>query len=43
VATEASEVSFGLGYEVIEGLDLSAGAVWHEILGVWPGVGVRWQ
>ncbi|MFT5989248.1 MAG: hypothetical protein ACJATN_001031 [Neolewinella sp.] len=43
VATEASEVSFGLGYEVIEGLDLSAGAVWHEMLGVWPGVGVRWQ
>ncbi len=43
VATEASEVSFGLGYEVIDGLDLSAGAVWHEVLGVWPGVGVRWR
>lgn len=43
VATEASELSFGLGYEVIEGLDLSAGAVYHEVLGVWPGVGVRWR
>ncbi|TXF90461.1 hypothetical protein FUA23_06650 [Neolewinella aurantiaca] len=43
VATEASEVSFGLGYEVADRLDISAGAVWHEILGVWPGVGVRWR
>lgn len=43
VATEASEISFGLGYEVIGGLDVSAGAVWHEVLGVWPGVGVRWR
>ncbi|MEM9930708.1 MAG: hypothetical protein AAF840_12860 [Bacteroidota bacterium] len=43
LATEASELSFGLGYEVIEGLDLSAGAVYHEVLGVWPAVGVRWR
>lgn len=43
LATEASELSFGLGYEVIDGLDLSAGAVWHEVLGVWPGVGLRWR
>ena len=32
-----------LGYEVIEGLDLSAGAVYHEVLGVWPAVGARWR
>lgn len=43
VATEASEVSFGLGYKVLEKLDLSAGAVWHEVLGVWPTVGVAWR
>lgn len=43
VATESSELSFGLGYQVIEGLDISAGAVWHEVLGVWPGIGVRYQ
>lgn len=43
VATQASEVSFGLGYEVLEGLDISAGAVWHEVLGVWPGIGLRWR
>ncbi len=43
IATQASELSFGLGYEIIEGLDLSAGAVWHEVLGVWPGIGVRWR
>jgi len=43
VATESPELSFGIGYEFIDGLDLSAGAVWHEVLGVWPGVGVRWR
>jgi len=43
VATEASEISFGLGYEFIDGLDLSAGAVYHEVLGVTPTVGVRWR
>lgn len=43
VATESSEISFGLGYRVIDGLELSAGAIWHEVLGVWPGVGVRWR
>jgi hypothetical protein len=43
VATEVAELSFGLGYEVIERLDISAGAVWHEILGLWPSVGVRWR
>jgi len=43
VATELAELSFGLGYEVLEGLDISAGAVWHEVLGVWPGVGIRWR
>lgn len=43
VATESSELSFGLGYEVIKGLDISAGAVWHEVLGVWPGIGLRFQ
>lgn len=43
VATAATELSFGLGYRVLEKLDLSAGAVWHEVLGVWPAVGVRWK
>ncbi|MEM9258368.1 MAG: hypothetical protein AAGA62_01910 [Bacteroidota bacterium] len=43
VATEMAELSFGLGYEILEGLDLSAGAVWHEVLGVWPGVGLSWR
>ncbi|SEQ63420.1 hypothetical protein SAMN05444359_1137 [Neolewinella agarilytica] len=43
VATENTELSFGLGYEVIDRLELSAGAVWHEVLGVWPGVGLRWR
>ena len=43
VATEATELSFGLGYQIIEKLDISAGAVWHEVLGVWPAVGVRWK
>lgn len=43
VATEATELSFGLGYKVLEKLDLSAGAVWHEVLGVWPTVGVSWR
>ncbi|MTB51011.1 hypothetical protein [Lewinella sp. W8] len=43
VATEVAELSFGLGYEVIERLDISAGAVWHEVLGLWPSVGVRWR
>lgn len=43
VATEASEMSFGLGYRVIEKLELCAGANWHEVLGIWPGVGVRWK
>lgn len=43
VATEMAELSFGLGYEIIEGVDLSAGAVWHEVLGVWPGVGLSWR
>ncbi|MEM9528887.1 MAG: hypothetical protein AAGA31_19910 [Bacteroidota bacterium] len=43
VTTEMAELSFGLGYELIEGLDLSAGAVWHEVLGVWPGVGITWR
>ncbi|MEM6770169.1 MAG: hypothetical protein AAF597_06260 [Bacteroidota bacterium] len=43
VATEATELSFGLGYQILERLDVSAGAVWHEILGTWPVVGVRWR
>ena len=43
VATEASELSFGLGYRVLDTVELTAGAVWHESLGVWPGVGVRWR
>jgi len=43
VASEASEISFGLGYQLIDRLELSAGANWHEVLGVWPGVGVRWK
>jgi len=43
VATEASEFSFGLGYLVADRLDVSAGAIWHEVLGVWPGVGIRWK
>lgn len=43
VATESTELSFGIGYQVIDNLDISAGAVWHEILGVWPAVGVRWK
>lgn len=43
VATETAELSFGLGYEIIDRLDLSAGAVWHEVLGLWPSVGVRWR
>lgn len=43
VASEATELSFGLGYRVFEKLDISAGAVWHEILGVWPTIGVRWK
>lgn len=43
VASENAEMSFGLGYEVIDGLELSAGAVWHEILGIYPGVGMRYR
>ncbi|MEL7159715.1 MAG: hypothetical protein AAFN92_03075, partial [Bacteroidota bacterium] len=43
LATELAELSFGLGYEILEGLDLSAGAVWHEVLGVWPAAGVSYR
>lgn len=43
VATQAAELSFGLGYQILEQLDLSAGAVWHEVLGVFPTVGVRYR
>lgn len=43
VATESTELSFGIGYEVIDKLDISAGAVWHEVLGVWPAIGVRYR
>lgn len=43
VTTSATELSFGLGYRVLEKLGLGAGAVWHEVLGVWPAVGVHWK
>ncbi len=43
VATESTELSFGVGYQIVERLDVSAGAIWHEVLGVWPSFGVRWK
>lgn len=43
IATSATELSFGLGYQIFEGFDLSAGATWHEVLGVWPTVGIRYR
>lgn len=42
VVTAASELSFGLGYEVLENLEISAGASYHEILGLSPAFGLRY-
>ena len=42
VVTEVTELSFGLGYRVWDRVEFTAGARWHEVLGVWPGVGVRY-
>ncbi|OAV45680.1 hypothetical protein [Lewinella sp. 4G2] len=41
-ATSASELSFGLGYRVLDKLEVSAGATYHEVLGLSPGFGIRW-
>ena len=43
LATEAAELSFGLGYRVAQRLGLTAGAVYHEVLGLSPVVGVSWR
>ena len=43
VVTAASELSFGLGYVVFPGVEITAGAGWHETLGFSPGFGLRWQ
>lgn len=43
VATSPTELSFGIGYQIIDRLDLSAGAVWHEVLGAFPTFGVRYR
>ncbi|NJC25003.1 PorV/PorQ family protein [Neolewinella antarctica] len=42
VATEASELSFGVGYVVGPGIELNIGSVYHEVLGLRPGFGMRW-
>ena len=43
VVTRGSELTFGLGYEVLPGLEISGGAGWHEVLGLSPGFGLRWR
>lgn len=43
IASEASEISFGLGYRVGETLALDATAVYHETLGVFPAFGLRYR
>ena len=43
VATEASEVSLGLGYRLFGNFDVRAGAAYHETLGLTPVVGVQWR
>ncbi len=42
VATKAAELSFGIGYEITEGVEVSAAAAYHEILGISPVVGIRY-
>lgn len=42
VVTGATEMSFGLGYLIKDRFRVNAGAVWHEVLGVWPGIGVSY-
>ena len=42
VVTRESELTFGLGYTVLPGLEVSGGAGWHEVLGLSPGFGLRW-
>ena len=42
VVTADSELSFGIGYRVLESLELTGGAAYHEVLGLSPAFGLRY-